>query len=284
MLCPRPLARIRPRRAVAFLFLLAATYQLSVFLFSPATTPRAPQLSGHKGYLRAVEGGVENRVFGFGHRGMVDGPGGSADDDDALDEDVPDEAEVAAEQVVVLRHDPDIVKSPPAPSDNTDLPILSSELAKVIDNSDPEGSPLEPAIKERLQPPPKQKSGKKPGGRMENMRKAIVATGPNAAMARRVRKLIRSYANTWYQRYVLSLFALDPSLIILSDDSYDWIDPETGDTVRAPWRSDTIKALRDLAGCLEDRECGKEGKKVVIASSFFFGGVLYGATSGESIW
>lgn len=198
MLCPRP-SRIRPRRAVTFVFLLFAAYHLSAFLFSPTKTPRRPsELSGHKGYLRAVGDGT----YGFGHRGLMrDGIGDAEEEEDALDN-VPDDEDVAVEDVAVFRHDPNIMKSPATPSDDINLSILTTELDNLAPSLD--DSSDEPLIHERLNPAPRTKDGKKTGGRMENMRKAVVVTGPNAAKARRVRRLIRRYANTWYQRYVLA--------------------------------------------------------------------------------
>jgi hypothetical protein len=198
MLCPRP-SRIRPRRAVTFLLLLIAAYHLSAFLFSPKQTPSRPsELSGHKGYLRAVDDGM----YGYGHRGMVRDGIGDADEDGALDDDVTDEDTVVAEKIAVLRHDPDLLQQPSPSSLEIPPAYVLPEAANSIDGPDTQETPGEPHINERLNPAPRIKEGKKPGGPMESMRKAVVVTGPNAEQARRVRRLIRRYANTWYQRYV----------------------------------------------------------------------------------
>jgi hypothetical protein len=231
-------------------------------------------------------------MYGYGHRGMVRNGIGDANEDDELDA-APDGEGLAAEKIAVLRHDPDLVQQPSPSLLDISPSYVSPELIKSVDDSNADVTPDEPLVNvnERLNPAPRIKEGKKPGGRMENMRKAVVMTGPNAEKARRVRRLIRRYANTWYQRYAShSLGHTDPLLIFPLTDTTGWMPKQGIQSVlrgarirsrrcvpwRVVWRTRRVmekgrrwssRRASSLVGCCTARQEGKASGEPRIQST-----------------
>jgi hypothetical protein len=81
---------------------------------------------------------------------------GDADEDDALDEQERLDKEGALDDVVVLWHDPDVVKSPATPSDGISIQLIYPDLTEPDEHDDEPSDDI--TINDRLQPAPKNRN------------------------------------------------------------------------------------------------------------------------------